>query len=59
MTLRQTKWIVEMFQRHQHDYGMIDGCFYKNFEVHIIRSFSKQKKLMSRKQKLSYFDDVQ
>ena len=50
MTLQQTKWIfgkwiVEMFQRRQHDYVLIGGCFHKNFEVHV-SSFSKQKKLM-------------
>ena len=42
MTLRQAKWIVgkwivEMFQRRQHDYRLIDGCFYKNSEVHVSR----------------------
>ena len=51
MTLRQTKWIVgkwivEMFERDQHDYRLIDGCFLKNLEVHVSRSFSKQKKLL-------------
>ena len=43
MTLRQTKWIVEMFQRNQHDYRLIDGCFHRNFEVHVSRSFFKTK----------------
>ena len=48
MTLRQTKWIVgkwivEMFQRNQHDYRLIDGCFHKNFEVHVSRRFFKIK----------------
>ena len=51
MTLRQAKWIVgkwiaEMFQRRQHDHRLIDGCFHKNFEGHVSRSFSKQKNLM-------------
>ena len=45
MTLRQAKWTVgkvtvEMFQRRQHDYRPIDGCFHKNSEVHVSRSFS-------------------
>ena len=43
MTLRQTKWIVgkwivEMFQRNQHDYRLIDGCSHKNFEVHVSKT---------------------
>ena len=27
------KWIVEIFQRRQHDYRLIDGCFHKDFKV--------------------------
>ena len=54
-TLRQTKWIagkwiVEMFQRHQHDHSVIDGCFHKNFKVHVSSSFSKQKKKLMFKE---------
>ena len=28
------------------DYMLLDGCFHKNFEIHVSRSFSKQKKLL-------------
>ena len=45
------KWIAKMFQRRQHDYRHIDGCFHKNFEVYFSRSFSKQKKLMFKETK--------
>ena len=40
------KMIVEMFQRYQHDYNLIDRCFHKTFDFHVNRSFSKQEKLM-------------
>ena len=29
------KWIVEIFQRRQHDYRLIDGCFHKDFKVFV------------------------
>ena len=54
------KWIVKMFQRRQHDYRRIDSCFHKNlsggvFEVHVSRSFSKQKKITFRETELFIF----
>ena len=46
---------IEMFQRCQHDYRLIDGCSHKNLEVNVGSSFSKQKKLMIKVTETSIF----
>ena len=43
--------------KEQHDYGLINGSFYKDFETHINNSLNKDNH-HSNKDKLPYFDDV-
>ena len=42
--------------KEQHDYGLIDGSFHKDFETHVSSSLNKDNH-HSNKDKLSYFDD--
>ena len=45
----QTAFQVLMTSRrnkHQCDYGIIDGSFHKNLEIHVSNGFSKSKELV-------------
>ena len=45
-------------RRNQHDYRLIDVCFYKNLEIHVSYSILKKQKHSGFKEKYYYSDAV-
>ena len=49
--------MTPIHNKHQSDYGLIEGSFHKNFGIHVSSSLNRDNQ-RSNKDKPPYFDDV-
>ena len=49
--------MISIRNKHQRDYGLMDGSSYKNFTIHVSNKVNRGNQRLN-KHKLPYFDDV-